>query len=233
MDFRYSTSAQRCSSLSKGPTMPFPRGPSWKECPLAEFAGNGKRPKGKELRLGTDMRLRRQPHEDEAFPVFVRFGPTVGPGVVAACAVFHEQCLAHLCLVPVNCTYEILSPPARDVTTPSWTVKVSRHLVGMMGQPRRMAYYDFSNPALASQGVWVTVSAIGGFVLVFSAALFIGVLLASHRGPTAAISPLKFSLAVNPPRRLPKSLNSFGIWAALVLALTVAKSHHRRPDLLR
>ena len=32
--------------------------------------------------------------------------------------------------------------------------------------------------------------------------LLIGVLLASHRGPAAAISPLKFSLAVNPPRRL-------------------------------
>jgi cytochrome c oxidase subunit 1 len=96
------------------------------------------------------------------------------------------------------------------------------HLVGVMGQPRRMAYYDFTNPALASQGVWVSVSAIGGFVLVFSAVLFIGVLLASHRGPVAVISPLKFSLAVNPPRRLPKSLNSFGIWALLVLALTVA-----------
>jgi cytochrome c oxidase subunit I len=96
------------------------------------------------------------------------------------------------------------------------------HLVGVMGQPRRMAYYDFTNPALASQGVWVSVSAIGGFVLVFSAALLIGVLLASHRGPARAISPLKFSLAINPPRRLPKSLNSFGIWALLVLALTVA-----------
>ena len=56
------------------------------------------------------------------------------------------------------------------------------HLVGVMGQPRRMAYYDFSNPALASQAVWVSISAIGGFVLVFSAALLIGVLLASHRG---------------------------------------------------
>jgi cytochrome c oxidase subunit 1 len=75
---------------------------------------------------------------------------------------------------------------------------------------------------LASQGVWVTVSAIGGFVLVFSAALLIGVLLASHRGAAGAISPLKFSLAINPPRRLPKSLNSFGVWALLVLALTVA-----------
>jgi cytochrome c oxidase subunit 1 len=96
------------------------------------------------------------------------------------------------------------------------------HLVGIMGQPRRMAYYDFANSALSSQGVWVSVSAIGGFVLVFSAVLLIGVLIASHRGPAAAISPLKFSIAVNPPRQLPKSLNSFGIWALLVLALTVA-----------
>jgi cytochrome c oxidase subunit 1 len=96
------------------------------------------------------------------------------------------------------------------------------HIVGVMGQPRRMAYYDYANPALASQGVWVSISAVGGFVLVLSAALFIGVLLASHRGPAAVISPLKFSLAVNPPRRLPKSLNSFGIWALLVLGLTVA-----------
>jgi cytochrome c oxidase subunit I len=96
------------------------------------------------------------------------------------------------------------------------------HLVGVMGQPRRMAYYDFANSALASQGIWVSISAIGGFVLVFSAMLLIGVLLASHRGPAAAIAPLKFSLAVYPPRRLPQSLNSFGIWALLVLALTVA-----------
>jgi cytochrome c oxidase subunit 1 len=96
------------------------------------------------------------------------------------------------------------------------------HLVGIMGQPRRMAYYDFTNSALSSQGIWVSVSAIGGFVLVFSAALLIAVLLASHRAPAAAISPLRFALAVYPPRQLPKSLNSFGIWVLLVLALTVA-----------
>ena len=80
------------------------------------------------------------------------------------------------------------------------------HLVGVMGQPRRMAYYDYTDPALAPQAIWVSVSAIGGFVLVFSALLLVGVLLASHRGPNAAIPPLRFSLAVNPPRRLPKSL---------------------------
>ena len=81
---------------------------------------------------------------------------------------------------------------------------------------------DFTDPALAPQAIWVSVSAFGGFVLVFSAMLLIGVLLASHLGPVAAGAPLRFSLAVHPPRRLPASLNGFGIWMLLVAALTVA-----------
>jgi cytochrome c oxidase subunit 1 len=68
----------------------------------------------------------------------------------------------------------------------------------------------------------VALSAIGGFVLVFSALLLIGVLIASHRTPAAVGSPLTFSLAVHPPRNLPASLNSFGVWIVLVVALTVA-----------
>src|SRR6478609_2314789 len=96
------------------------------------------------------------------------------------------------------------------------------HLVGVMGPPRRMAYFDFTNSALAPQAIWVSVSTIGGFILVVSAMLLVGVLLASHRAPKATIPPLRFSLAVNPPRRLPKSLNSFGVWTLLVVALTAA-----------
>jgi hypothetical protein len=37
MDFGYSTSAQRCSSVNSGPMMPLPRGPSSKEWPAFEF----------------------------------------------------------------------------------------------------------------------------------------------------------------------------------------------------
>ncbi len=97
------------------------------------------------------------------------------------------------------------------------------HLVGIMGQPRRMAYYDYSDPALAPQAIWVSISALGGFVLVFSAALLLWVLWASQRAPRAAsVPPLQFSLALNPPQRLPASLNGFRIWVLLVLALTVA-----------
>ena len=96
------------------------------------------------------------------------------------------------------------------------------HLVGIMGQPRRMAYFDFADPALASQAIWVSMSAVGGFVLVFSTALLVGVLFASHRRPLATVPPLTFSLAVRPPRTLPASLNGFRVWILLVLALTVA-----------
>jgi cytochrome c oxidase subunit 1 len=84
-----------------------------------------------------------------------------------------------------------------------------------------MAYYDYTDPGLAPQAIWVSVSAIGGFVLVLSALLFVGLLLASHRRPLATIPPLTFSLALHPPRSLPASLNGFGVWALLVVALTV------------
>jgi cytochrome c oxidase subunit I len=96
------------------------------------------------------------------------------------------------------------------------------HLVGIMGEPRRMAYYDFTNPALAPQAIWVSVSAIGGLVLVLSALLLLAILLTSHRRPVGAVSPLTFALALSPPRRLPASLNSFGVWMLLVVGLTLA-----------
>ncbi len=96
------------------------------------------------------------------------------------------------------------------------------HLVGIMGQPRRMAYYDYTDPALAPQAIWVSISALGGFVLLFSALLLVGILFASQRGPVAENSPLKFSLAVHPPSVLPASLNGFRVWTLLVVALTLA-----------
>jgi hypothetical protein len=45
------------------------------------------------------------------------------------------------------------------------------------------------------------------------------VLIASHRA-CVPVSPLTFSLAVHPPRSLPRSLNGFASWMLLVVALT-------------
>ncbi len=59
------------------------------------------------------------------------------------------------------------------------------HYVGLLGAPRRMAYYDYNAPGLEQQAVWVAMSAIGGFVLVISGVLFIYILAKSQFGPLA------------------------------------------------
>jgi cytochrome c oxidase subunit 1 len=94
------------------------------------------------------------------------------------------------------------------------------HLVGLLGAPRRMAYYDYTHPALASQAITVTMSAIGGLVLVISAALFLYILASAkrHSGP---VSSAVFSVAVHPHTKPPAVLNGFSLWVGMMIALTV------------
>ena len=113
------------------------------------------------------------------------------------------------------------TPAAGDHPVSYTHLTLPWHVVGMMGQPRRMAYYDFSDPALAPQAIWVSISVVGGAILVFSTLLLLLGLLGSHRGLVSAQPPLRFSLALRPPSRLPASLNGFGVWIVLVAALTV------------
>ena len=101
------------------------------------------------------------------------------------------------------------------VTTVPW------HFVGLMGMPRRMAYFDFSNPALAPQAILVTLSVIGGFVLVISAILFFVVLVQGHRSAAVAHEEYRFSRPVHETHRVPVALNSVGLWVVLMIALTV------------
>ena len=94
------------------------------------------------------------------------------------------------------------------------------HLVGLLGAPRRMAYFDFTHPLLEPQAWTVIGSAVGGLVLVLSALLFVGLLAAAKRG-AAKPEPFTFSVAVHMPARVPVALNSFGLWVTLMIALTV------------
>src|SRR3954468_11595365 len=55
------------------------------------------------------------------------------------------------------------------------------HLVGLLGMPRRMAYYDYSNPVLQPQASTVTMSTVGGLVLVVSTVLFVYILARARR----------------------------------------------------
>lgn len=100
------------------------------------------------------------------------------------------------------------------VTTFPW------HYAGILGMPRRMAYFDYSDPAIAPEAITVDLSFVGALILVASAVLFFIVLARGHRGQPVAQSPFTFSTAVHPPATLPVALNSFGLWLALMIALT-------------
>ena len=94
------------------------------------------------------------------------------------------------------------------------------HLVGILGMPRRMAYFDYANPAIAPQAWTVTASAIGGFILVASAVLLIFILARARRA-AAAPAPFTFAVAVHPDARVPAALDAFAPWVLMMIALTL------------
>lgn len=94
------------------------------------------------------------------------------------------------------------------------------HLVGLLGAPRRMAYFDYTHPDLASQGWTVSMSTLGGLVLVVSAALFVFILFRGRKGMQTA-APFTFSQPAHAGGRTPVALNGFGLWVAMMIGLTV------------
>ncbi|WP_144156229.1 b(o/a)3-type cytochrome-c oxidase subunit 1 [Paraburkholderia sp. BCC1885] len=96
------------------------------------------------------------------------------------------------------------------------------HYVGILGMPRRMAFFDYSNPALAPEAVSVIISVIGGAMLVVSAVLFFIVLIRGHLGRKIAPGEYRFSSPIHEVRSLPLALNGLGLWVALMIGLTVA-----------
>jgi cytochrome c oxidase subunit 1 len=95
------------------------------------------------------------------------------------------------------------------------------HWVGLQGQWRRVANFNYADPIIAAWGPWVIASLVGGIILLISALLFVRNLVALHRSNVRAIAKPLYALAVHPPRRVPAALNGFGLWNALVLLLMI------------
>jgi len=95
------------------------------------------------------------------------------------------------------------------------------HLTGLMGQPRRVAIFDYNDPFVARMGPLVIISVIGGMILLVSAILLIVILVRSQLGEKHLATPLRYALAVNPPRYVPASLNGFAMWNAILVVLMV------------
>jgi len=95
------------------------------------------------------------------------------------------------------------------------------HLVGLLGMPRRMAYYDYSHPDIHPQAWTVVASTFGGLLLVVSAFILVYILAAAHRLPKIAPRPFTFSVEAHPGGRTPALLNGHALWVAMMIGLTV------------
>ena len=93
------------------------------------------------------------------------------------------------------------------------------HWLGLHGQWRRVANFNYADPIIAGWGPWVVVSFAGGLVLLASALLFVRNLFVLHRSPALALPRPLYALAVHPPHRVPAALNGFGLWNVLVAIL--------------
>jgi cytochrome c oxidase subunit I len=98
------------------------------------------------------------------------------------------------------------------------------HWLGLNGQWRRVAHFDYTDPLIAWWGPWVVVSLAGGVILLASALLFVANLVRLHGAAGAHVrpAPLRYALALHPPTRVPASLNGFALWNVLVLVLMLA-----------
>lgn len=95
------------------------------------------------------------------------------------------------------------------------------HVVGILGMPRRMAYFDYSHPALTPQAITVIITFFGGLLLVASGLMFILILLRGHRGKPLALPEFTFARAVHEGGRMPAALNGYALWLALMIGLSV------------
>jgi len=101
-------------------------------------------------------------------------------------------------------------------------VSIPWHITGLMGEPRRVAVFDYNDPFVAQMSPLVVTSVIGAIILVLSAILLIVILVRSHFGESTVEAPLRYALAVNPPAHVPASLNGFALWNAILAVLMVA-----------
>jgi cytochrome c oxidase subunit 1 len=96
------------------------------------------------------------------------------------------------------------------------------HWLGLQGQWRRVANFNYADPIIAGWGPLVIVSLVGGVTLLASALLFVRNLAVLHRSSLPVIARPLYALAVDPPQRVPAALNGFGLWNVLVLILMLA-----------
>ncbi len=75
------------------------------------------------------------------------------------------------------------------------------HVLGLFGEPRRVATFDYANPAIAFWQPWTIVSMIGGYIMLAGGLLFVWNLVTLYRGPVAD-RQMHYAVAAHPPQRV-------------------------------
>ena len=96
------------------------------------------------------------------------------------------------------------------------------HVLGLQGQWRRVASFNYADPRIAAWGPWVVVSLVGGAMLLASAVLFVFNLLPRRGATERRPQSYAFALAAHPPAHVPAALNGFGAWNFAVAVLMAA-----------
>jgi cytochrome c oxidase subunit 1 len=95
------------------------------------------------------------------------------------------------------------------------------HYLGLLGMPRRIAYYGYG-PEVAAQWLpWTGLMIVGGVMLVLSGWLLILILVMSSRSAAASPAALAggFARPFEPAGEVPRALNGFALWNWLLAAL--------------
>jgi cytochrome c oxidase subunit 1 len=82
------------------------------------------------------------------------------------------------------------------------------HWLGLQGQWRRVANFNYADPIIAGWGPWVIVSFVGGLSCSASACCSCAISRSLGRTAVRGLAPL-YALAVHPPHRVPAALNGF------------------------
>ena len=91
------------------------------------------------------------------------------------------------------------------------------HVLGLLGQPRRISSAPYDSPLVAQWDPHETAMIVGGAILLVSALLFVLNLLMSHM--TTRIhddTHGEWAVAVYPPMSVPKPMNGFALWNGIV-----------------
>lgn len=95
------------------------------------------------------------------------------------------------------------------------------HWLGLLGMPRRIAYYGYAPEIAQSWLPWTTIMIPGGVMLLVSGWMLIANLLLTSRSrpATVPLTGVVFARELEPALHLPRPLDSFAIWNWLLLVL--------------